>query len=184
MAKRRSLATAFSSRGSASQARSSKSSDESPNSRKSTRGGGSPSTAGFASATSSSVRRTRSVSEPYATPTFTFTRTRRSPKVSLVTASVMNCPLGTMMSTLLSVVTTVARARMSRTVPRTSPTCTKSPFFTGRSSRRISPLTKFWAMFCRPKPIPTARIAPSPASAVIETPRLSSARKAPSATTE
>jgi hypothetical protein len=101
----------------------------------------------------------------------------------LVTASVMNCPLGTMMSTLSSVVTTVARARMSRTVPRTSPTSTKSPFLTGRSSSRMSPLTKFCAMFCNPKPMPTARIAPTPARAVMETPGFSSATNAPTATT-
>jgi hypothetical protein len=100
-----------------------------------------------------------------------------------MTVSVMNCPFGTRMSTLSSVVMTVARAWISRTVPRVSPTTTKSPFLTGRSKSRIRPETKFCAMFCRPKPMPTARIAPRPASAVIEIPRLSSARKRPSAST-
>lgn len=83
------------------------------------------------------------------------------------------------MVTFASVWIAVLRAPMRCTVPRNSPTRTKSPARIGRSTFSRSPLTKLFAMFWRPKPMPTPSTLPRMASERTSTPQAWSTTIAP-----
>ena len=69
----------------------------------------------------------------------------------------INSEFGTSTFWLSSVSISVARIRILRTNPSTSPTVTKSPVRIGRSNNKIMPETKLFAISCMPKPMPRAR---------------------------
>ena len=96
-----------------------------------------------------------------------------APSVLFCSVLVTSSELGTRSVERSKVWISVARTRMWRTSPSTPPTLTQSPTFTGRSTNRIRPETKFCTTCCRPKPMPTDRAlairamrsSPSPAEA-------------------
>jgi len=124
-------------------ARNSNERELSPKLRKSTCGGGSLRTRLDPRATSYSTSVTRSVSDPYATPTGMLIRSTASESVQLISRPVTNSLLGTMSSLRSNAVIQVARIRILETVPFTSPTVTMSPTRIGRSNKMMSPETKF-----------------------------------------
>src|SRR5437773_8410654 len=117
------------------QARSSKRRALSPNPRKSATGAGSGSTSGCARATASKMSSIFSGGVPYATPTPTSMRRRRSDSVQLVTFSAMRLALGTITSAPSQV----------RTVQARMPSCSTRP----RSEEHTSELQSHHELVCR-----------------------------------
>ena len=113
-------------------------------------------------------------------PRFSSMRRWRFDKVQLVTLSEISCPLGTINSELLKSRMMLARIPIRRMTPISLWTCTTSPTFTGRSKSRISPETKLFTMFCKPKPIPTPSAPARTVNFVMSTPRAAIATKNPS----
>ena len=147
------------------QARSTKSSELSPCPRKSARGAGSSRVSSWASASAVKRSSTCRTSVPYTTPTDTSTRRCESESVQLVTRSEISCEFGTINSAPVQVRTVLERIPIRFTSPSSavSRSWMLSPTWAGRSKSRISPETKLFTTFCRPKPIPTPK---APASSV------------------
>ena len=87
----------------------------------------------------------------------TSVRASRLRWVQLPTEALISSEFGRITICRWNVSICVARTEIFLTMPLVPPATIQSPTLNGRSASRIRPETKFWTMFCKPKPMPSDR---------------------------